>query len=213
MEITIDNYFEKRYSLFKWRSETSYANKFIMAFFMACITGLMAQIIIPLPWTPIPITAQTLAVLLAGILLGRYWGGLSMIIYLAIGLVGVPWFAGNTGGIATIIGANGGFLIGFVLAALFIGHFADKYVNARSFTPMLTILMFASFFLIYVPGLIQLNAWLYLVNGSVPGIWSLLAMGLFPFIIGDIIKIGGAAAISKAIMPKEPFNDGENSVL
>ena len=81
MEITIDNYFEKRYSLFKWRSETSHANKLVMAFFMACITGLMAQIIIPLPWTPVPITAQTFAVLLAGILLGRYWGGLSMIIY------------------------------------------------------------------------------------------------------------------------------------
>ncbi len=158
MEITIDNYFEKRHSLFKWRSETSYANKLVMAFFMACITGLMAQIIIPLPWTPVPITAQTLAVLLAGILLGRYWGGLSMIIYLAIGLVGVPWFAGSTGGFETIIGATGGFLIGFVLAALFIGYFADKYVNVRSFTPMLAILMFASFFLIYVPGLIQLSA-------------------------------------------------------
>src|SRR5665647_3160268 len=78
MEITIDNYFEKRHSLFKWRSETSNANKLVMAFFMACITGLMAQIIIPLPWTPVPITAQTFAVLIAGILLGRYWGGLSL---------------------------------------------------------------------------------------------------------------------------------------
>ena len=212
METTIDNYFEKRYSLFKWRSETSHANKLVMAFFMACITGLMAQIIIPLPWTPVPITAQTFAVLLAGILLGRYWGGLSMIIYLIMGVAGVPWFAGSAGGLGTIIGANGGFLIGFVLAALFIGYFADKYVKARSFMPMLGILMFASFFLIYVPGLVQLSAWLYLVNGSAPGIWSLLAMGVLPFIVGDIIKIGGAAAIAKAITPKEPFNGGENSV-
>ena len=88
MEITIDNYFEKRYSLFKWRSETSTANKLVMAFFMACITGLMAQIVIPLPWTPVPITAQTFAVLLAGILLGRFWGGLSMIVYLTHRFIG-----------------------------------------------------------------------------------------------------------------------------
>jgi len=207
MEITINNYFEKRYSLFKWRSETSNANKLVMAFFMACITGLMAQIIIPLPWTPVPITAQTFAVLFAGILLGRYWGGLSMIVYLAIGLAGVPWFAGATGGFGTILGASGGFLIGFVIAALFVGYFADKYVNVRSFIPMLTLLMFANFFIIYIPGLIGLSAWIYMAKGSAPGIWTLLAMGLLPFILGDIVKIGGAAALAKAVMPKKSFTE------
>lgn len=183
-----------------------------MAFFMACITGLMAQIVIPLPWTPVPITVQTFAVLLAGILLGRYWGGVSMMIYLAIGLLGVPWFAGANGGFGIITGANGGFLIGFVLAALFVGYFADKYVNARSFMPMLTLLLFANFFLIYIPGLIGLSAWIYIVKGSAPGIWTLLAMGLLPFLVGDIIKIGGAAALAKALTPKESFSEGENRV-
>jgi biotin transport system substrate-specific component len=210
MEITIDNYFEKRYSLFKWRSETSNANKLVMAFFMACITGLMAQIVIPLPWTPIPITAQTFAVLLAGILLGRFWGGLSMVVYLLIGLLGVPWFTGMSGGIGVITGATGGFLIGFILAALFLGYFADKYIHARSFMPMLGLMLFANFFLIYIPGLIGLGAWIYLVNGSAPGIWTLLAMGLLPFIVGDVIKIGGAAALGKAVTPKEQFTPGEN---
>jgi biotin transport system substrate-specific component len=209
MELTIDNYFEKRYSLFKWRSETSYANKFVMAFFMACLTGILAQIVIPLPWTPVPITAQTFAVLIAGILLGRYWGGLSMLLYLFLGLAGVQWFAGMTGGIGTIIGANGGFLIGFVLASLFLGYFADKYVHARRFIPMMGLLLIASL-LIYIPGLIQLNMWLYLVKGSAPGIWSLLVMGLFPFIVGDIIKIVGAASFAKAVIPKESFKNGEN---
>jgi biotin transport system substrate-specific component len=208
MEITIDNYFEKRYSLFKWRSETSNANKLVMAFFMACITGLMAQIVIPLPWTPVPITAQTFAVLLAGILLGRFWGGLSMIVYLVIGLLGVPWFTGMNGGIGVVTGATGGFLIGFIMAALFLGYFADKHINARSFMPMLGLLLFANFFLIYIPGLIGLGAWIYIVNGTAPGIWTLLAMGLLPFIVGDVIKIGGAAAFSKAVTPKEPFTQG-----
>jgi biotin transport system substrate-specific component len=210
MEITIDNYFEKRHSLFKWRSETSNANKLVMAFFMACITGLMAQIIIPLPWTPVPITAQTFAVLIAGILLGRYWGGLSMVVYLLIGFAGVPWFTGMTGGIGVITGATGGFLIGFILAALFLGYFSDNYINARGFKSMLVLLVVSNFAFIYIPGLIGLGAWLYVVNGTVPGIWTLLVMGLIPFLIGDLIKIGGAAALAKAVTPKESFNEGDN---
>jgi biotin transport system substrate-specific component len=212
MEITIENYFEKRYSLFKWRSETSNANKLVMAFFMACVTGLMAQIVIPLPWTPVPITAQTFAVLLAGILLGRFWGGFSMVLYLVIGLIGVPWFTEMSGGIGVITGATGGFLIGFILAALFLGYFADKFINARSFLPMFGLLLFANFVLIYIPGLIGLSAWIYVVKGSAPGIWTLMAMGLLPFLVGDVIKIGAAAALAKAVTPKEPFTEGENRV-
>jgi biotin transport system substrate-specific component len=212
MEITIDNYFEKRYSLFKWRSETSNANKLVMAFFMACITGLMAQIIIPLPWTPVPITAQTFAVLIAGILLGRYWGGLSMLVYLLIGFAGVPWFTGMTGGIGVISGATGGFLIGFILTALFLGYFSDNYINARGFKSMMGLLLVSNFAFIYIPGLIGLGAWLYFANGTIPGIWTLLAMGLLPFLIGDLIKIGGAAALAKAVTPKESFNEGDNQI-
>jgi biotin transport system substrate-specific component len=205
MEITIDNYFEKRYTLFKWRSETSNANKLVMAFFMACLTGLMAQIVIPLPWTPVPITAQTFAVLFAGIILGRYWGGLSMLIYIAIGLVGVPWFAGMTSGIEILFGASGGFFLGFVLAALVVGSLSDRYVKVRNFMPMLTVLLFANFILIYVPGVIGLAVFMYIANGAVPGVWTLLAMGVLPFIIGDLVKIGGAAALAKAVTPKDSF--------
>jgi len=205
MEITIDNYFEKRYTLFKWRSETSNANKLVMAFFMACLTGLMAQVVIPLPWTPVPVTAQTFAVLFAGIVLGRYWGGLSMLIYIAIGLIGVPWFAGMTSGVGILFGASGGFLVGFVLAALVVGYLSDRYVRVRSFMPMLTLLLFANFILIYVPGVLGLAAFMYVANGTVPGIWTLLAMGVLPFVIGDLIKICGAAALAKAVTPKDSF--------
>ena len=60
---------------------------------------------------------------MAGILLGRYWGGLSMVIYIVIGLVGVPWFAGMHGGYTALIGATGGYLIGFILMAIFLGLF------------------------------------------------------------------------------------------
>lgn len=205
MEISIDNYFRKRYSLFAWRSNTSLVNKVIMAFFMACITGIMAQVVIPLPWTPVPITAQTFAVLMAGVVLGRWWGGISQVMYLAVGLLGVPWFAGMTGGYGVLLGSTGGYLLGFVLAALFMGYFADKYTQSRNFRPMLGLILVANFALIYIPGLLGLGLWIYMVKGSFPTLLTLLAMGLFPFILGDLVKIGGAAALTKAITPKEKY--------
>ncbi|MBP2045645.1 biotin transporter BioY [Methanobacterium aggregans] len=206
MEITIDDYFRGRYTFFKWRSETSTVNKIILAFFMACITGVMAQVVIPLPWTPVPVTAQTFAVLIAGILLGRYWGGLSQAIYLGVGVAGVPWFGGMTGGLGILTGATGGYLVGFVLAALFLGYFADKFIKARNFLPMLALMLFANFALIYIPGMLQLGAWTYAATGSQPGMWTIMVMGLLPFLAGDLVKIGGAAAFAKAVTPKEPFN-------
>jgi biotin transport system substrate-specific component len=211
MEITIDNYFKKRYSLFKWRSNTSLANKAVLAFMVACFTGIMAQIIIPLPWTPVPVTGQTFAVLMAGILLGRYWGGLSMVIYILVGLVGVPWFAGMHGGYTALIGATGGYLIGFILMALFLGYFADRYIQARSFLPMLGLMLIADFVLLYIPGLLQLGIWTQKTTGYMPGIWTLLLLGFIPFIIGDIFKIAGAAALTKTITPKEDYNGELNT--
>jgi len=207
MEITIDNYFKKRYLLFKWRSNTTLANKAVLAFLVACFTGIMAQVIIPLPWTPVPVTGQTFAILMAGILLGRYWGGISQIMYVGVGLMGVPWFAGMSAGYAALFSASGGYLIGFILAALFLGFFVDKYIQSRKFLPMLGLMLFANFVLIYTPGLIQLGLWTQTVTGSAPGIWELLLMGAIPFMIGDLFKIGGAAALTKAITPKEAYNE------
>lgn len=208
MEITINNYFEIRESLFKWRSNTSLVNKTVLAFFVACFTGIMAQIVIPLPWTPVPVTGQTFAVLMAGILLGRYWGGISQIIYVAVGLLGVPWFTEMSGGVAAFFTASSGYLIGFILAALFLGYFVDRYVKSRKFLPMVGLMLFANFVLLYTPGLIQLSFWTQSVTGTTPGILDLLLMGAIPFIIGDMFKIGGAAAITKMITPKKSI-DGE----
>ncbi|NYB51249.1 MAG: biotin transporter BioY [Methanobacteriaceae archaeon] len=205
MEISTEKYYRKRYSLFEWRSNTSTVNKLIIAFFMACVTGIMAQVVIPLPWTPVPITAQTFAVLMAGVVLGRCWGGISQVIYLAVGLLGVPWFAGLSGGYTIILGATGGYLIGFILAALFLGYFTDKYTHSRNFRPMLGLMLLANFALIYIPGLVGLGLWMYLVKGSFPTILTIISMGLLPFIFGDLVKIGGAAALTKAITPKDRY--------
>jgi len=150
MEINMDNYFQRRQSLFEWRSNTSLVNKVIMAFFMACITGIMAQVIIPLPWTPVPVTAQTFAVLMAGVVLGRRWGGISQIMYIAIGLLGVPWYAGLTGGYETLLGATGGYFLGFILTAFVMGYVTDKYTQSRNFRPMLGLTLIVNFALIYI---------------------------------------------------------------
>ncbi|MBM4241525.1 MAG: biotin transporter BioY [Euryarchaeota archaeon] len=207
MQIAIvDSYFQKRYSFFEWRTNMSFAKKIALSLSMACITGILAQVVIPLPWTPVPITGQTFAVLLVGILLGRYWGGISQAFYVGIGVAGFPWFAGLTGGYGALLGATGGYLIGFIFAALFLGYFTDRYIRARSFIPMFGLMLFANFVLIYIPGLLVLGTWIYLVKGSVPGIWTLLLMGVAPFVIGDLVKIWGAATVTKAITPKQAFN-------
>ncbi|MBU0567586.1 biotin transporter BioY [bacterium] len=202
----IENFFRVRYSFFKWRYSLAWLNKIALAFGMACATGILAQARIPLFWTPVPITGQTFAVLLAGVLLGRYWGGISQAMYVAIGAAGVPWFNGFSGGLTVLAGPTGGYLIGFILAALFLGHFTDKYIKARSFFSIFSLMLFANFILIYILGLFQLSFWFYLAKGASPTLWELLMAGAIPFIAGDTLKIIAAATLAHLITPKEAFN-------
>ncbi len=202
----MDVYFKTRYSVFKWRHDLAIANKIALAFCMAGFTGVLAQVKIALPWTPVPITGQTFAALLVGVLLGRWWGGISQAIYVIMGAAGIPWFAGASGGYSELVGPTGGYLIGFIFAALFVGHFTDKYIRARSFLSLFCLMLFANFVLIYIPGLIQLGIWFRLVKGTSPTLWQLLSMGAIPFVVGDIIKIVAAATLAKGITPKEAFN-------
>ncbi|MDO5811287.1 MAG: biotin transporter BioY, partial [Methanobrevibacter sp.] len=110
----------------------------------------MAQIIIPLPWTPVPITAQTFAVLCSGLFLGKKYGCLSQIFYVILGVAFIPWFGGMTGGLEILLGSTGGFLIGFIIASYFIGYITEKYANARNFTRMTAVIGIANFALIYI---------------------------------------------------------------
>jgi len=182
--------------------EVSLANKIILALGMATLTGILAQVRLFLPWTPVPVTCQTFAVFLAGIVLGKYWGGISQVIYVSLGIAGIPWFNGATGGYAVIMGPTGGYLLGFILAALFIGYIIDTYHWSRGFYQMLGIMMFANFILIYLPGIIQLNIWFSLFKGSSLNITQLVYAGVMPFVAGDAIKIVSAALMARAIIPK-----------
>lgn len=195
-----------RYSVFRGRYSLSLTGKLMLAFCMASITGIMAQLRIVLPWTPVPITGQTFAVLLAGVFLGRRWGGVSQAIYVALGIAGIPWFAGHQCGIGAIAGPTGGYLIGFILAALFIGYLTDRYVGARNLVPILAIMLFANFGLIHVVGLLHLAAWVRFATGSAVSLPNLLRMGSLPFVPGDLIKIVAAASIARATLPRRPYN-------
>jgi len=195
-----------KYDVFRWRHELSLSRKIALALGIACLTGLVAQIRIVLPWSPVPVTGQTFAVLLAGVLLGRWWGGISLAMYAGLGAAGVPWFTGLNSGLGYLAGPTGGYLLGFILAALFLGHFTDTYIRSRSFLSMLALMLFANFILIYVPGLLQLGLWLNLVRGEPAAFTTLLGLGAFPFIAGDITKAVMAAAIARGVTPKSAYN-------
>ena len=199
MEITlyIDKYKNIRYNFFKWRYETKYLNKLFLAFGFALLTAILAQVKFYLPGNAlVPITGQTFAVLLAGVILGR-WGGISQCIYVGLGAMGLPWFANVTG--STI-----GYLIGFIIAAFFLGFITDKYIKLRRFSSMLLLMLFTTFVLIYIPGLTYLYFYMSSLGVSL-NILELLSVAVIPFIAGDIIKAVSAASIAKAITPKRSY--------
>ncbi|MCK5459421.1 MAG: biotin transporter BioY [Thermoplasmatales archaeon] len=212
MEINfnIDRYINVRYNFFKWRYELELLQKVILALSFACLVGVLAQVRFYIPGTLVPITGQTFAVLLAGVVLGR-WGIISLGMYIGIGAAGVPWFAPqmgmpmfSSGGLGVLTGATGGYLIGFMITALFLGYFTDKYIRSRSFISMASLMLFANFALIYIPGLIVLYLWWTTFVGPI-GFVELLTVGMIPFIAGDIVKIVAASAIAKGITPKRAY--------
>ncbi|MBD3217160.1 MAG: biotin transporter BioY [candidate division Zixibacteria bacterium] len=201
-----DTFAKARLDAFRWRYNAAVAHKIGLALSMAVLTGLLAQVRFYLPWTPIPVTGQTFAVLMAGVLLGRHWGGISMALYAALGAFGIPWFAGWSGGLAVLAGPTGGYILGFIVAALFLGHVTDKYVKSRNFLPMAVLMSIATVALIFVPGLIQLAIWTSVVQGEAVSLGQLMAMGLTPFLAGAVVKVAAAASLTKAVTPKSDYS-------
>ncbi|AEV16155.1 MAG: biotin transporter BioY [Thermus sp.] len=157
------------------------------------LVALTAQVALPLPFTPVPITLQTLGVLLVGAALGSRLGFLALTAYLLEGAMGLPVFAGGTGGLAKILGPTGGFLLAFPLAAGLVGLLVERLGLDRK--PLGTLLaMLLGNALLYLLGLPWLAAWLAGV-GKFAGTGALLAMGLFPFLPGDLVKAVLAALL------------------
>jgi biotin transport system substrate-specific component len=199
----LERYRSVRDSAWQWRYELSWIKKLTLAIGIAVLIGLSAQVRMPLPWTPVPITGQTFAVLLAAVLLGQGWGGVSAAIYVGLGMAGVPWFNGWSGGLAVIAGPTGGYLIGFILAALFLGYLVDRYIRVRSFFSLLGIMLLADFILVFGPGLIQLHLWTSLAGKGTIGFYQLISMGLLPFIGGEVVKVIAAAGAAWVLSSKK----------
>lgn len=150
----------------------------------AALTGLAAQIALPLPFTPVPISLQTLTVLLAGAALGPVRGGTAMLLYLVAGLAGVEWFAEQRSGFDF---PSFGYIVGFVLAAIVVGALARR--GADRSVAGAVVLMVLGNLVIYALGVTWLAVWLGVDLGRA------LQLGALPFLIGDGLKIALAAGI------------------
>ena len=148
------------------------------------VTALAAQIAVPLPWTPVPITGQTFAVVLSGAVLGARRGSLAQLVYLAEGAAGLPVFAGGAAGLVKLLGPTGGYLLAFPIAAGLVGALCERGWDRRYLTMLLAMLLGSA--VIFALGLVMLARF-------VPGA-ALLAQGLLPFVPGDLIKSALAAA-------------------
>ena len=144
----------------------------------AAFTGLSAQVAIPLPFTPVPLSLQTFAVLLSAAALGPYRAGAAMVLYLAAGIVGVPWFAEQRSGLGF---PSFGYIVGFALAAVLVGMLArrgaDRSVGGTAATMVLGNLV------IYAVGVPYLA---FSIGVDLP---TAIGLGLTPFLVGDGLKI------------------------
>jgi len=168
-----------------WLGQRSLAERVAVLLVANLLLVACAQVRIPLPFTPVPITGQTFGVLLLGALLGRRYGTAIVMAYVLEGIVGLPVFAGWSGGLAKLFGPTGGYIVGFVPAAFAAGWLMELGWG-RSFAKALAALLIANA-IIYAFGL----PWL----AFFVGIDKALAMGLFPFVLGDLLKATAAASI------------------
>ncbi len=200
-----EEYFKVRFSYFKWQRHSTLLVNVVLAVGMACVTGILAQVKFYLPWTLVPVVATQFGVIMSAILLGRRWGGISIIFYVFLGVAGIPWFTGMKGGITFLSGPTFGYTIGFILASFFIGYFIDRYVKSRKLIALFGLIAFSQLVIVYIPGLIQLWFFLKIINKESVSLIQLLWMGYIPFIIGDLIKSLVCSMIAKAALPMENF--------
>ena len=157
--------------------------------------GLLAQLSMPVPFSPVPITGQTVGVVLIGSLLGSKKGALCILLYLMEGSLGLPVFANMSAGAHVLIGPTGGYLWGFIIGAMIIGYCREKniissflYCFLACFVSTTTIILIGTFYLSFFIGDIN----------------KTLILGLYPFLVGDVIKSFVCAAIiqgSRRVFP------------
>jgi len=161
----------------------------------ALLTAALAQIEISLGFTPVPITGQTLAVLLAGTSLGMSRGAASQLLYWVMGLVGLPFYSGGESGWQSGTGATLGYLMGFIVAAAVVGHLAERRHDRQVLSSLSA--MALGTVVIYTMGALWLahDLGVPIANGE----QNAITMGVTPFLVGDLIKMAIAGLAAPAV--------------
>ncbi len=149
---------------------------------MAAITAALAWVVFPLPFSTVPVSGQTVGVMAAGILLPPRWAALSMVVYVLLGAMGLPVYAGGGAGLGVLAGPTGGYIWAFVPSSLFISWGLRQRWGAGKLSRA-AILILGGVGMIYGPGLLQLMAYTGL------GLGQALLVGALPFLLGDGLKI------------------------
>ena len=158
----------------------------------ALLVAVAAQVVVPLPFTPVPMTLQPLAVLAVGGLLGAAGGVSALVLYIALGALGFPVFAAGGSGVLHLIGPTGGYLLAFPVAAGVTGALVRP---APSSVLRVLLACAIGMVIIHVGGVAQLA-----LLGGDPG--TAFRIGFVPFLTGDLLKVGLAAAITLAVGPR-----------
>ncbi len=151
------------------------------------VVAAAAQVSVSLPFTPVPITGQTFAVVLVGASLGAVRGIASLALYLALGIAGAPIYAHHAHGWDVLVGASGGYIVGFVVASAVTGYLAERRWD-RTFSSAVAAMLTGNV-IIYLVGL----PWLAAVLNT--NLEKTLELGLYPFVPGDVFKLYLAAAL------------------
>jgi biotin transport system substrate-specific component len=184
-------------STFSAGAETSGAVRAGAVLFIAAATAAAAQLSVPMPFTPVPLTLQDTVVLLGGAALGSRLGMAAQLLYLAAGIAGLPVFAASVvlpQGLLRLLGPTGGYLLSYPLAAFLTGRLAERGFDRRYVTSVVA--MIAGLAVIFAFGV----TWLALFTRPAGlGFDAALRAGLYPFLLGDILKILAGAAVLPVI--------------
>lgn len=177
----------------------------ILSSLFAALTAALSLVSVPLPLSPVPVTGQTFGVMLAGLILGPWWGAASILVYLAIGALGFPVFAAGRVGLGTLTGPTGGYLMGFVLGAWVTGAIARLRarrtiaasprrgylgIDKGAFGSCLAAALVGGVIVVHLAG----SLWLAFSTGRTPG--ESFALGSAPFLPGDSLKAIASALVA-----------------
>jgi biotin transport system substrate-specific component len=200
VSISKERFLDARHRFYEWRYELDFARKVMLALFFACLTGLGTFIRFYVPFSPVPFTAQVFFVLLSGMVLGHIWGGVCQSLYVGLAMLGVPWTTAG-GGVDVVFGYTGGYLLGFIVAALLVGYLTDSDQKHRQLRYQMPI-MVLGVLVIYILGVSVLTASLSMpLFGWSGAIW----LGAGVFLLVDTIKLALAGAAGKMLLTKQPF--------